>query len=163
MGGSDAGGWTERYRAGPDRDRGSPARIHPEPCGSHPAGAPTGRVLGALPDAAGLQRALDILGEIAQVAAPPRGDFSLSGETDVIQAVIGVITRHPMREADLRHALQDWKPNQVDNALATLALSGQAQVVERNGERFWCVAEAYYAEARPFPRVKYLRPGPRAG
>jgi wyosine [tRNA(Phe)-imidazoG37] synthetase (radical SAM superfamily) len=95
------------------------------------------------PDEAGLQRALDILGAIAQVAPPPQCKFSLSGETDVIQAVIDVITRHPMREADLRGALQGWKPSQVENALATLALSGQAQVVERNGERFWCVAEAF--------------------
>jgi wyosine [tRNA(Phe)-imidazoG37] synthetase (radical SAM superfamily) len=98
------------------------------------------------PDEAGLQRALDILGEIAQVAAPPRANFCLSGEQDVIQAVIGVITRHPMRERDLRRALQDWKPIQVENALSTLALSGQAQVIERNGERFWCVAGAYYPE-----------------
>jgi hypothetical protein len=51
-----------------------------------------------------------------------------------------------MHEAELRCLLQDWKPNQVENALATLALSGQAQVVERNGERFWCVAEAFYPE-----------------
>jgi wyosine [tRNA(Phe)-imidazoG37] synthetase (radical SAM superfamily) len=100
-------------------------------------------------DKAGLQRALDILGAIARIAPPPEGEFSLSSETDAIQAVVGIITRHPMREADLRRTLRNWKPNQVDNALATLALSGQAQVVERNGERFWCVAAAYYPEPQP--------------
>jgi len=130
-------------------------RIHPDRVDLTIPERPPAESWVRMPDEAGLQRALDILGEVAQVAAPPRSALSLTGETDVIQAVIGVITRHPMREADLRHALQGWKPSQVENALATLALSGQAQVVERNGERFWCVAEAYYADLNPFPRVKY--------
>jgi hypothetical protein len=45
-----------------------------------------------------------------------------------------------MREEELRHTLERWSPGQVDEALQQLVSGGQAQVVERNGERFWSAA-----------------------
>jgi wyosine [tRNA(Phe)-imidazoG37] synthetase (radical SAM superfamily) len=89
------------------------------------------------PDEEGLLRAQAILGEVALVVHPAEGDFDLSGYKDVVDAVVAVITRHPMSEEELTHALERWSPGQVQEALQTLHLSGRAQVVERYGKRFW--------------------------
>jgi wyosine [tRNA(Phe)-imidazoG37] synthetase (radical SAM superfamily) len=89
------------------------------------------------PDEEGLLRAQAILGEVALVVHPVEGDFDLSGYNDIVDAVVAVITRHPMSEEELTHALERWSPGQVQEALQTLHLSGRAQVVERYGKRFW--------------------------
>jgi len=89
------------------------------------------------PDEEGLLRAQAILGEVALVVHPAEGDFDLSGHKDVVDAVVAVITRHPMSEEELTHALERWSPGKVQEALQTLHLSGRAQVVERYGKRFW--------------------------
>lgn len=98
------------------------------------------------PDAEGLLRALGILGQIAHVVHPAAGSFDLSGYDSVLDAVVGIITRHPMREDELRRALEKWSPGQVDTALAQLAARGQAQVVERYGCRFWSAAPSHYPD-----------------
>ena len=89
------------------------------------------------PDEEGLLRAQAILGEVALVVHPAEGDFDLSGYKDVVDAVVAVITRHPMSEEELTHAMERWLPGQVQETLQTLHLSGRAQVVERYGKRFW--------------------------
>ena len=58
----------------------------------------------------------------------------------------GIITRHPMREDELKRALKKWTPGRVDSALKELAVSGWAQVVERYGYRFWSASPARYPE-----------------
>jgi hypothetical protein len=58
--------------------------------------------------------------------------------------VVGIITRHPMRQEELKRTLERWSPGQVDQALADLVASGQAQVVERYGVRFWSAAPSHY-------------------
>jgi wyosine [tRNA(Phe)-imidazoG37] synthetase (radical SAM superfamily) len=98
------------------------------------------------PDEEGLMRALAILGKVAQVVHPAEGSFDLSGSENMVDAIIGIITRHPMREDELRHALEKWTPGQVDSALEELTASGRAQVVERYGYRFWSASPARYPE-----------------
>jgi wyosine [tRNA(Phe)-imidazoG37] synthetase (radical SAM superfamily) len=98
------------------------------------------------PDAEGLLRALGILGQIARVVHPAVGSFDLSGYDSVLDAVVSIITRHPMREDELRRALEKWSPGQVDTALEQLAARGQAQVVERYGCRFWSAAPSHYPD-----------------
>jgi wyosine [tRNA(Phe)-imidazoG37] synthetase (radical SAM superfamily) len=98
------------------------------------------------PDEEGLLRARAFLGDVARVVHPAEGDFDLSGYKDVVDAVVAVITRHPMREEELTHALERWSPGQVQEALQALHLSGRAQVVERYGCRFWSAAPARYPE-----------------
>lgn len=95
---------------------------------------------------AGLLRATAILGDVAHVVQPAEGTFDLSGCNNLTDAIIGIITRHPMREAELRHALERWSPGQVDEALAELAASGRAQVIERYGVRFWSAAASRYPD-----------------
>jgi hypothetical protein len=51
-----------------------------------------------------------------------------------------------MRQAELEQALAQWAPEQINQTLAELEASGQAQVVERYGTRFWSAAPAYYPD-----------------
>jgi wyosine [tRNA(Phe)-imidazoG37] synthetase (radical SAM superfamily) len=92
------------------------------------------------PDEEALRRAMAILGSRANVVTASSGPFDLSGHENVADAVAAIISRHPMREEELRHTLERWSPGQVDEALQQLVSGGQAQVVERNGERVWSAA-----------------------
>ena len=74
------------------------------------------------------------------------GHFELDPRSPVADAALEVITRHPMREADLLAALaRRWAPEDVERALRELTADGRAQVVERQGQRFWTAAVYRYA------------------
>lgn len=92
-------------------------------------------------------RALAILGDVAHVVHPAQGRFDLGSCDAVIEAIINIITRHPMRQDELERALSQWTPDHVRDVLAELEASGQAQVVERYGIRFWSGAPARYPTA----------------
>ena len=96
------------------------------------------------PDDEGLMRANAILGDIAQVVHPAEGTFDLSGYANVLDAIIGIITRHPMQQEQIERTLTQWAPKQVEQSLADLENSGRAQVVERYGIRFWSATPSYY-------------------
>lgn len=97
-------------------------------------------------DAEGILRAQAILGNVARVLHPAQGEFDLRGCADPADAIVAIITRHPLRETDLLQALARWAPGRVQEALAGLAAGGRAQVVERYGIRFWTAAPAYYPD-----------------
>ncbi len=92
----------------------------------------------------GLMRASAILGDLARVVHPVEGTFDLGGYDDVLDAVIGIITRHPMREDQLERSLARWSAGEVREALEKLRADGRATVVERLGARFWSAAGARY-------------------
>jgi wyosine [tRNA(Phe)-imidazoG37] synthetase (radical SAM superfamily) len=98
------------------------------------------------PNAEGLMRALAILGDIAEVVHPVEGSIELRGYDNVVDAIIGVITRHPLRQEEVERALARWAPEQVRQALVELEVSGRAQIVERYGVRFWSATPAYYPD-----------------
>jgi wyosine [tRNA(Phe)-imidazoG37] synthetase (radical SAM superfamily) len=98
------------------------------------------------PDEEGLIRAISILGNIAEVVHPAEGSFDLRGYENVVDAVIGIITRHPMRQDELERALTRWSSGQVSETLADLEASGRAQIVERYGTRFWSAVSAHYPD-----------------
>jgi len=98
-------------------------------------------------DEEGLLRARTILGEVARVIHPASGSFDLSGAESLLEAVIGIITRHPMREAELIATLEHYSPCDVVATLEALRNSGKAQVVERLGIRFWSAPSAHYPAA----------------
>jgi wyosine [tRNA(Phe)-imidazoG37] synthetase (radical SAM superfamily) len=100
------------------------------------------------PDEEGLMRATSILGEVAVVVHPVDGDFDLSGCENIVDAVVAIITRHPMRQQELLQALARWAPGQVRETLTALEASGRAQVVERFGSRFWSAVGARYPATR---------------
>jgi wyosine [tRNA(Phe)-imidazoG37] synthetase (radical SAM superfamily) len=110
------------------------------------------------PDDDGLRRAQAILGDSACVVSPAEGAFDLGGQ-NVIDAIVGIITRHPLREVELRRTLEQWAPGQVDQALAALESSGRAQRVERYGVRFWSAAPARYPDEAHSRRTAPKRRG----
>lgn len=97
-------------------------------------------------DEEGLMRALSILGSIAETVHPAEGSFDLSGYDNPVEAVLGIITRHPMRQEELVHTLNRWTPGEVNQVLVELAASGRAQVIERNGVKFWSASPAFYPD-----------------
>lgn len=98
------------------------------------------------PDEESLMQATAILGNIARVIHPAEGIYDLSGCDDPVEALIGIITRHPMRQEELERTLERWSPGQVKEILAELAASGKAQVVERYGTRFWSAAPSLFPD-----------------
>jgi wyosine [tRNA(Phe)-imidazoG37] synthetase (radical SAM superfamily) len=96
------------------------------------------------PDEEGLLRAQAILGEVAKVVHPASGSFDLSGYDSLIEALIGIITRHPMREDELQSTLAHWSPERVRETLVELEHSGRVQTITRYGTRFWSAAPAFF-------------------
>jgi wyosine [tRNA(Phe)-imidazoG37] synthetase (radical SAM superfamily) len=97
-------------------------------------------------DEEGLLRARAILGEIAHVVHPVEGTFDLSGYNSLADAVLGIITRHPMREDELVRTLERSSPSELRDVLNDLIASGQAQVVTRCGVRFWCASTSFFPD-----------------
>jgi wyosine [tRNA(Phe)-imidazoG37] synthetase (radical SAM superfamily) len=95
-------------------------------------------------DDEGLSRARAILGDVARVIHPASGSFDLGGDESLVDAIVGIITRHPMREDELFETLKHFSPGDVASVLKALEKSGKAQVVERLGVRFWSGSPAYY-------------------
>ena len=96
------------------------------------------------PDEEGLMRASAILGDIAKVVHPAEGAFDLSSYDNVLDAIVGIITRHPMRQEELERTLSQWMPERVEQSLADLDASGRAQMVERFGARFWIATPSHF-------------------
>ena len=108
-------------------------------------------------DEEGVLRATAILGEIATVLHPKEGSFDLSDFDDPLDGVIAIITRHPMREDQIRRALSPYlSPADIDEALDALLRSGRAQIVERFGVRFLSAEPAHYP-----PQEQSLRTKPK--
>lgn len=96
------------------------------------------------PDDEAILRAHAILGKVAKLIHPAMGTFDFSSEDDLVDAIVSIITRHPMRETELTEALGHWSSSDVHETLKELADSGRAQVVKRYGVRFWSASEAHY-------------------
>ena len=98
------------------------------------------------PSSEDLMRAMAILGYTAELVQPAEGSFDLSGYDDPVEAIINIITRHPMRQDQLEQTLENWLPGQANRILVDLEASGKAQIVERFGARFWSAAPAHYPD-----------------
>ncbi|MFZ2095171.1 MAG: radical SAM protein [Anaerolineales bacterium] len=101
------------------------------------------------PDEEGLLRAQAILGQKSRIIQPATGSFDLSGDESLLEEIVAVITRHPMREEELIQTLERFSPDDVLNRLAELEKSGKAQVVERYHTRFWIASPAYFPPRKP--------------
>jgi wyosine [tRNA(Phe)-imidazoG37] synthetase (radical SAM superfamily) len=95
-------------------------------------------------DIEGISRAQAILGNFARVILPKKVFFDIKGTDSIKEAIIGIITRHPMREDELVKTLDFLTPGEVRSKLDELEKSGSAQVVERLGSRFWSASAAFY-------------------
>jgi wyosine [tRNA(Phe)-imidazoG37] synthetase (radical SAM superfamily) len=91
-----------------------------------------------------LMQAMAILGNVAEVVHPAEGTFDLGGYADPVDAILSIITRHPMREDQLERSLSRWSQGKLRQVLADLEASGRSQVVERFGVSFWSAAPFHY-------------------
>jgi wyosine [tRNA(Phe)-imidazoG37] synthetase (radical SAM superfamily) len=91
-------------------------------------------------------QAIEILGTTARVQAPAIGDFDLGGGEDIVEAVLSIITRHPMRHQELVASLSRWDPERVEGVLDALQAGGRAKVVERLGSLFWSASQAAFPD-----------------
>jgi wyosine [tRNA(Phe)-imidazoG37] synthetase (radical SAM superfamily) len=97
-----------------------------------------------LADDAAVERALAILGAKARVLHPAEAELDLAGCEDPAQAIVQIVTRHPMGDEELRRALGRWKREEIEDALQRLRAGGQVQLVERHGALFWSAANYRY-------------------
>ncbi len=102
----------------------------------------------------GLLRARAILGKIAKVVHPIEGSFDISGYESVVEAIVGIITRHPMSQEELEATLESQFPGKTKETLEKLEASGKAQAVERYGIRFWSASKAHYPDEARSQRSK---------
>jgi wyosine [tRNA(Phe)-imidazoG37] synthetase (radical SAM superfamily) len=108
------------------------------------------------PEPEGLMRALAIFGGIAEVVHPAEGSFDLSGYEHPQDAILAIITRHPMRQDEIERTLSFWTAGQVQQVLVGLEASGRAQIVERLGVKFWSASPSHYPD-----EAQSLRTRPR--
>jgi wyosine [tRNA(Phe)-imidazoG37] synthetase (radical SAM superfamily) len=125
------------------------ARMRPDEIHVNLPVRPPGEAWVEAPDDEALMRAVAILQEAAPVRAaqPVEGTVDLSGADSLVDALVAVITRHPLHEADLERTLARWVPGHVREALLELEASGRARPVVRHGVRFWTAAAAHFPDA----------------
>jgi len=95
-------------------------------------------------DKEGLERARKILGQTARVIDPFKGYFDLGEEKELLETIVEIITRHPMKENEIIAALEAYPLVDVKAALQQLEESGKIQVVVRFGIRYWSKSSSYY-------------------
>ncbi|MEJ2751757.1 MAG: radical SAM protein [Candidatus Promineifilaceae bacterium] len=97
-------------------------------------------------------RALVKFSESARVVHPAEGVFDLGCCDSAFEAILAIITRHPMSQEQLEKALGQLAPEEAAEVLAELEASDQVQVVERLGSRFWSADQSYYPDESRDPR-----------
>jgi len=113
-------------------------RIHPDEIHILQPTRPPAETWVHPPDGGALKLAQTILGKTSKTILPAQGVFDLdNNEGDLVNAIVGIITRHPMKESELLEALSQWPSTDIAETLEALRLSGKAQVVLRYDTRFW--------------------------
>ncbi len=97
-------------------------------------------------DEEGLQRANGIFGSIARVINTTDGTFELGENEDLLDAIVDIITRHPMKESEILETLQKYSQGDVQDILKLLEKGRKAQVVIRNGVRYWCATPSFFPD-----------------
>lgn len=95
-------------------------------------------------DMEGLEGARKILGQTARVIDPYKGYFDLGEEKELLETIVEIITRHPMKENEIIAALEGYPLVDVKAALQQLEESGKIQVVVRFGIRYWSKFSSFY-------------------
>jgi wyosine [tRNA(Phe)-imidazoG37] synthetase (radical SAM superfamily) len=99
-----------------------------------------------IPSPDDLRRAASILGDVATVLDPVNVDVDARVDGTLLEAVLNVVSRHPLQEVEVVRALSRWAPERTLETLATLADSGKIRIIERYGKRFWCAADTQFPD-----------------
>ncbi len=111
------------------------------------------------PLAEDVANAVAMLGAAAEAIPSAHSELELAGSGDIEDLVLGVISRHPMRAAELVPAIVGRAAaagSPVDAArahkvLERLKATGRARTVQRQGETFWVAAYGRYGEGGATP------------
>lgn len=122
--------------------------IHPDQVHINLPTRPPAEAWVKVPSQEAVLRAISILGEIAHPVSPADGSFDLSGHSSIEEAVLDILTRHPVEEQVLKQNIDRYLPGQAEQVLQHLLENGQTQTVERFGERFWSIAKAVYSDKK---------------
>ena len=101
-----------------------------------------------LPSPEGLERASSIFGSVARVLQPVEVEVETDVEGKLVDAILTVVSRHPLQEIEVVRSLAHWVPGRVLETLRILANSGKIRVIERYGKRFWCAANTQFPDQR---------------
>lgn len=90
-------------------------------------------------DADGILRAQVLIGEVARVIHPDQryGEFGTTTESEPLDTAARILSRHPMSDEELRHALASWGVPDADTAIRHLVESGKAVKIGRYGKTYW--------------------------
>ncbi len=95
-------------------------------------------------DSEGLLRAEALLGPVAHIVHPFSNGVHASDYASPDEAIVSIVTRHPMSLAQLITTLNAWTDDEVSDALARLEQAGAIRPVERLGVRFWAAATSVF-------------------
>lgn len=106
------------------------------------------------PPAARVRRAASLLGAQAKVHLPPLGPNRETGAGDLVN----VVTRHPLRRAELARLLPDWTAARLTRRLRELRAAGRIQSVRRDGASFITAATLRYPRRTPVDKIHHQSP-----
>lgn len=102
-----------------------------------------------LPNRGGLERASFAFGEIAKVLQPVDVNVETATDSELVDAILSVVCRHPLQEVEVVRSLGHWVPGRVLETLSILADTGKIKIIERYGKRFWCAANTQFPDQGP--------------
>jgi len=102
-----------------------------------------------LPNHGGLERASAAFGSIAEVLQPIEVNMETGLDGELEEAVLRIVSRHPLQEIEVIRSLERWVPGRVPETLAALTGSGKIKIIERYGKRFWCAADTQFPDQGP--------------
>ena len=118
-----------------------------------------------IPSQEGLERATSIFGSMTKVLHPVDAAVETEVDGELSDAILSIVTRHPLQEIELVRTLARWVPGRVFETLTVLSKSGRIRAVERYGKRFWCSAKTRFPDQRlaknapPEPPVPHMGSG----
>ena len=95
-----------------------------------------------LPSDERLEQAIAILSKVTAVVSPLKGNMDLRNAPDMLQAIIAIVSRHPVQERELHKAVADCfsgEAQKADEVMSSLFASGRFRLVEHNGEPYWVI------------------------
>jgi wyosine [tRNA(Phe)-imidazoG37] synthetase (radical SAM superfamily) len=95
-------------------------------------------------DEPGMLRAKKILGEIAHVSIPITLEAQATGDGDLCETILNIVTRHPMQEDEIRSLLTNWSPKQIHDGIKDLFDRHLIKIVELGGSDFLSSEAANY-------------------
>ena len=101
-----------------------------------------------LPNRGGLERASAVFGSVAKVLQPIEVNVETGLDGELGEAVLRIVSRHPLQEIEVIRSLEHWVPGRVLETLAALTDSGKIKIIERYGKRFWCAAGTQFPDQR---------------